>query len=77
VDFQSLDPTLAWEANARAMDVQRHLSADQLHALRAQYLDALDRTMQKDLAASARAEVLYAVAYRVEHVLPVSNSGPR
>lgn len=62
VDFESLDPTLAWEANARAADVQRHLSLEQLNALREQYLGALSRAMQEDFAASARAEVLYAVA---------------
>jgi SAM-dependent methyltransferase len=64
VDFESLDPTLAWEANSRAMDVQRSLSPEQLQALRERYLGALSRAMQEDLAASARAEVLYAVARR-------------
>jgi SAM-dependent methyltransferase len=64
VDFESLDPTLAWEANVRAADVKRQLSDEQLHTLREQFLAALSRAMQEDLAASARADVLYAVARR-------------
>jgi SAM-dependent methyltransferase len=72
VDFKSLDPTLAWEANARAMDVQRHLTPEQLLALREQFLDALGRAMQEDLAASGRAAVLYAVGCCDEHVRPAS-----
>lgn len=63
VDFERLDPTLAWEANMKAANVERHLDAEQLHAFREQFLDALSRAM-KDHAASARADVLYAVARR-------------
>jgi len=66
VDFESLDPTLAWEANVRAADVKWHLNAEQLHALREQFLGALSRAMQEDFAASARADVLYAVARRAD-----------
>lgn len=64
VDFDRVDPTLAWEANARAAGVARLLEARQVAALREQYFDALSRAMHRDAAAASRADVLYAIARR-------------
>lgn len=66
VDFGHLDPTLAWEANFRASSqVAAHpLSPQAQDALRQVYLRALDDAQRVDLAAAARADVLFAVARR-------------
>jgi SAM-dependent methyltransferase len=68
VDFESLDPTLAWEANFRAAEMfgANALSADQQARLREQYLRALDAARRVELAATARADVLFAVGHRAE-----------
>ena len=66
VDFGHLDPTLAWEANFRASShlAARPLSPQAQDALRLAYLRALDEAQRADLAAAARADVLFAVARR-------------
>jgi ubiquinone/menaquinone biosynthesis C-methylase UbiE len=63
VDFETLDPTLAWDANFRAAGhaVTRTLSPEQQAELKRQYLSALEEAMRTDLAASARADVLFAI----------------
>jgi SAM-dependent methyltransferase len=62
VDFESIDPTLAWEANFRATAdrVGRALTAAQQDSLRQEFVDALKRD---ELADSSRAEVIFAVGY--------------
>ncbi len=66
VDFETIDPTLAWEANFRSAGhaAVRSLSAQQQDALKQQYLHALEGARHADLAASARADVLFAIARR-------------
>ena len=66
VDFGQLDPALAWEANFRASShvAARALSPQARDALRQDYLRALDEAQRVDLAAAARADVLFAVARR-------------
>jgi ubiquinone/menaquinone biosynthesis C-methylase UbiE len=66
VDFETLDATLAWDANFRAA---RHtatfaLSATQEDAFRRQYLHALEEAQRTDRAAAARADVLFALGHR-------------
>jgi ubiquinone/menaquinone biosynthesis C-methylase UbiE len=67
VDFEVLDPTLAWEANFRAagQSAARALSAGQQDVLRQQFTDALRQAMQVDLAAAARADVIFAIGQRM------------
>jgi len=65
VDFASLDPTLAWEANWRGFGpAVRTLSAEDQQLLRDQYMGALTQAMQADPAAAARAAVLFAIGHR-------------
>lgn len=66
VDFESLDPTLAWEANFRAAGpaAARALSAERQNLLRREFIDALSQAMQVDFAASARADVIFAIGQR-------------
>lgn len=67
VPFESLDLTLAWEANFRAAghSAVRTLDDEQQGVLRRQYLAALEEARRADLAASSRADVLFAIGYRV------------
>ena len=66
VDFETLDPTLAWEANFRAAGhaAARALSAERQHVLRQQFIDALNQARRADLAASSRADVIFAIGQR-------------
>ena len=66
VDFERLDPTLAWEANFRAAghEAARALSAEHQDLLRQQFTEALTQAMHEDLAASARADVIFAIGQR-------------
>jgi hypothetical protein len=66
VDFETLDPTLAWEANFRAAGhaAARRLSAEEQNALRQQFIDALRQAMHVDLAASSRADVIFPIGHR-------------
>jgi SAM-dependent methyltransferase len=65
VDFESLDPTLAWEANSRAFGLAvRTLSTEDQRLLQHRFLTALTQAMQRDLAASARAHVLFATGQK-------------
>jgi SAM-dependent methyltransferase len=66
VDFEAFDPVLAWEANFRAAGLfgAGALSDRQQAALRERYLRALDEARQTDLAAGARADVLFAIGRR-------------
>ena len=65
VDFESLDPTLAWEANFRASGpgVAR-LDAESQVLLREHFFGALRQAMQQDPAAAARADVIFAIGQR-------------
>ena len=64
VDFQALDPALAWEANSRSAGAALGaLNAGQQDALRQAYLDALTHAIQGDAAAAARAEVIFAMGH--------------
>jgi ubiquinone/menaquinone biosynthesis C-methylase UbiE len=65
VDFERLDPTLAWEANSRAFGgAVRTLSTADQRRLEQQFLNALAQAMEGDLAASSRADVLFATGRR-------------
>lgn len=66
VDFGTLDSVLAWEANFRAAGhaATSRLSVQEQDALRQEYLRALEEAQRVDVAASARADVLFAVAHR-------------
>jgi ubiquinone/menaquinone biosynthesis C-methylase UbiE len=66
VDFERLDPSLAWEANLRSAKHRAvgTLSAEQQAALREQYIRALEEAQQTDLAATAAVNVLYAIGHR-------------
>jgi ubiquinone/menaquinone biosynthesis C-methylase UbiE len=65
VDFETLDPTLAWEANFRAWGpAVSRLSVEDQALLREQYLDALRQAMGQDSAAAARADVIYGIGQR-------------
>jgi hypothetical protein len=65
VDFERLDPTLAWEANIRAAaQVVPGLTPHAQDAVRTQFLEALRLEMEVDPAAASRADVLFAVARR-------------
>jgi ubiquinone/menaquinone biosynthesis C-methylase UbiE len=65
VDFEKLDPMLAWESNFRAAGqaAARALSADQREQLKQDYLKALDDAGRTDSAGLARANVLFAIGY--------------
>lgn len=66
VDFDRLDPTLAWESNFRAVGhaAARALSAERQDLLRQHFIDALTEAMQVDFAAAARADVIFAIGQR-------------
>lgn len=68
VDFQTLDPTLAWEANFQAAGhaAARALRVEQQNVLRQQFIDALRQAMQVGLAASSRADVIFAIGRRAD-----------
>jgi hypothetical protein len=66
VDFKTLDPTLAWEANFRAAgdNVARALSAEQQHVFRQQFIDTLNQATQVDPATATRVDALFAIGQR-------------
>jgi hypothetical protein len=66
VDFGSVDLTLAWEANFRAAGhaAARALSAEALNLLRQQFMETLRQQIAIDPAASARADVIFAIGRR-------------
>jgi SAM-dependent methyltransferase len=66
VEFEKLDPTLAWEANFRAAGhaAARTLSSHQQETLKQEYLSALEDASRTDPAACARADVLFAIGRR-------------
>jgi SAM-dependent methyltransferase len=66
VDFEVLDPAIAWEANFRSAGhgAARALPADQQQALRLEFVEKLRQAGHIDPAASARADVFYAIARR-------------
>lgn len=67
VPFETLDLTLAWESNFRAAGhAARTLSPHQQEELRQQYFHALEQALREDLAACARADVLFAIGRRAE-----------
>jgi ubiquinone/menaquinone biosynthesis C-methylase UbiE len=66
VDFEHLDPILAWESNFRAAGhaAVRALSPELQEALRREFLDALNEAIQDDSAAATRADVIFAIGRR-------------
>jgi ubiquinone/menaquinone biosynthesis C-methylase UbiE len=65
VVFEKIDYTLAWEANFRAAGPEaRALTPDQQHALRLQYLEALQQAAQSDPIGSSSAAAIFAIARR-------------
>jgi SAM-dependent methyltransferase len=63
VDFVTVDPVLAWEANSRAGGhaAARSLDADQQAALRQEFVAALEA----DAGSAARADVIFAIGRRI------------
>jgi ubiquinone/menaquinone biosynthesis C-methylase UbiE len=63
VDFESIDPTLAWEANFRAAGPTATglLSAERQTLLKQQFIETLSEEMQEDSAATTRADVIFAI----------------
>jgi ubiquinone/menaquinone biosynthesis C-methylase UbiE len=64
VDFEHLDPVLAWEANSRAHLVAPSLTPQKLDDLRHEYLGALEEARRETPGEALRADVLFAVARR-------------
>jgi ubiquinone/menaquinone biosynthesis C-methylase UbiE len=66
VDFESVDLTLAWDANFRAAgtEVTRALSAEQQNLLRVQFLEALQHELQVNSEGARGADVTFAIARR-------------
>ena len=77
VAFANIDLALAWDANFRAAGhvAARRLSARQQQDLREQYLRALSDAQQTDLAATARADVLFALGHRAGKQLALERPG--
>ena len=65
VDVERADLTLAWEANVRAAAaLVPALDREAQHALREEFLDAMQQEMATDPAGASRVEVLFAIARR-------------
>jgi ubiquinone/menaquinone biosynthesis C-methylase UbiE len=68
VDFPKIDTTLAWEANFRAAGpAGRALSAEEQDMLRRQFLEELQREVQADPVAAARADAIFAIGRRTKN----------
>ncbi len=66
VDFRSIDPTLAWEANFRSAGhaAAHALSDERLNLLRQEFMETLREQIAMDGAASRRADVIFAIGQR-------------